>query len=180
MSTPATELDSYLQANPSPVEVEVGRFYQVPCIRHYYGGKNWIPVIGPVHDDNDVIGFPLRHLHRDTRFDPSILLTTNGSLTRLSNVMRVDDEWLKYSEVEFTVERRKCLRIADRWIPVRFTKPLEEQHRRCRIGADGLCPHRGIPVALGHRLPDGSMICAGHGLRWSANGELLPLEEVRS
>jgi hypothetical protein len=177
-----SRLEAFLITNPSPVDVEVGGFYQVPCIRHSYADdspkRGWIPVIGPVHDDADVINFKHRHLHRDTRFTAEGLDYLQGRLTRLTKVERVDDLRWDGTQLEYAMKRRKCRRHADCWHPVSFTKPLEAHHRRCRIGADGLCPHRGIPVALGHRMADGSIVCAGHGLRWSPDGALIPLQEV--
>jgi hypothetical protein len=180
----AADLQAFLDANPSPVDVVPGRFYNVPCARHVTRRSNsnppWAPIISPVHDDLDVIGFQYLHVHHDTRFWPMPLSAHGGLLSRLGKVLSVDDpsahSWDNSRELQFAVKRRLCRRQADRWEPVKFTRPLEDKHRRCRIGPDGLCPHRGIPIALGHRLPDGSTVCAGHGLRWSSTGELLTLE----
>jgi hypothetical protein len=46
-------------------EPVVGKFYMVPCV-WYYG--EWMPVIGPRHDDKEVIGFTDKHYHKDVRF----------------------------------------------------------------------------------------------------------------
>lgn len=178
-------LEAFLAANPSPVNVVVGKMYKVPCIRRVHSGKfrdlsgrGWIPVLGPIHDDEELIGFASPHLHNDSRF-----LTVKGnrvhsdSLSRLGTVTCLGDGFVHLGPVQYALKLRMCRRLTDVWTPVRFTRPLEEAYRRCRIGPDGLCPHRGIPLALGARLQDGSIVCAGHGLRWSAEGELLPLED---
>ena len=182
--TIADNLQAFLAANPSPLEVEVGKLYKVPCIRRVRANGDddveWIPVIGPVHDDKEAIGFPHLHVHHDTRFSDLNLNLFMGSLARLGRVERLDkevlqaDRWFK-ADLRFSMRRRRCKRQTDCWRPVHFTEALEEQHRHCRIGADGLCPHRGIPLALGHKLADGSTVCAGHGLRWIADGEHVPL-----
>jgi hypothetical protein len=180
------DLEAFLAANPSPVDVEVGKFYQVPCIRRSNrehprvdSEADWIPVIGPVHDDKELIGFAPLHLHRDTRFafDTPFTFARSDALARLGRVESLEEDLRWRFRYECAMKRRKCCRATDVWTPVKFTRPLEEAHRRCRIGPDGLCPHRGIPLALGARLQDGSMVCAGHGLRWSAEGHLLPLED---
>jgi hypothetical protein len=180
-------LEAFLAANPSPVDVEVGKMYRVPCVRRLnardpsdFLGKGWMPVIGPIHDDKEVIGVAPLHLHYDSRFlsiEPD--WSRPGPLGRLGTVVGVDvDETFGIQrKLQYALKLRKCRRATDVWTPVKFTRPLEEAHRRCRIGPDGLCPHRGIPLALGARLQDGSTVCAGHGLRWSAEGELQPLED---
>jgi hypothetical protein len=178
-------LEAFLASNPSPTDVVVGKMYKVPCIRRVHSGKfrdlsgrGWIPVIGPIHDDKELIGFESLHLHYDSRF-----LTVKGnrvhsdSLSRLREVESLEDVFVHLGPVQYALKLRKCRRLTDVWTPVRFTRPLEEAHRRCRIGPDCLCPHRKIPLALGARLQDGSVVCAGHGLRWSAEGHLLPLED---
>lgn len=185
-------LEAFLASNPSPTDVVVGRRYKVPCIRRVCCDRfqsdqraDWIPVIGPIHDDKEVIGFAPLHLHRDYRFIKETPFSFNPSdaLSRLGRVQRVnDDDGLNDDDgwrftTECAIKHRKCIRLTDVWTPVGFTRPLEEAYRRCRIGPDALCPHRGIPLAAGARLPDGSTVCVGHGLRWSAKGELLPLEQ---
>jgi Rieske [2Fe-2S] domain len=72
----------------------------------------------------------------------------------------------------------KCLRRMPRY-PVRtnFRKALEAAYVSATvIDKDGcrLCPHKGIPL---HGLPtekDGSVVCPGHGLRWTKDGKLVP------
>lgn len=58
--------------------MEVGKSYDVLCVRANWQSKSpgmglplaarWIPVIGPIHDDLEVLGFEPRHWHVDFRF----------------------------------------------------------------------------------------------------------------
>jgi hypothetical protein len=175
------KLQAFLAEHPAPTAVELGRFYWVPCARHFKGP--WLPLIGPVHDDIEIINFRPLHVHVDSRFVHESYGNKCGSSTdllKLGTPLSLTSPWSESNELirglQFAVKRRKCRRKALCWDPVRFTRELEAAHRGCRVTPDGLCPHRRIPIALGHRLPDGSTVCAGHGLRWSATGEPLPLE----
>lgn len=50
---------------------QVGRFYEVPCVRARYLRRTaWWPVMGPRHDDREHIRFPYVHWHVDWRFVP--------------------------------------------------------------------------------------------------------------
>ena len=56
----------------SPQPYEVGRFYQVPCVRAVWLKMSfkpqWWPVLGPAHTDAEIIKFPYHHFHVDYRF----------------------------------------------------------------------------------------------------------------
>jgi hypothetical protein len=171
-------LEAFLAANPSPTQVEVGRFYRVPCARHNRG--SWLPLIGPIHEDREIIGFKPVHVHVDSRFVGDTPLYPTDML-KLGKPLSLTSYWSDVDAVlpglQFQAMRRMCRRQALCWQPVKFTRELEAVYQGCRIGPDGICPHRGIPLAVGARLQDGSTVCVGHGLRWSAEGELLPLEQ---
>jgi hypothetical protein len=57
-------------------EPQVGERYLVPVVRELRVGPRglrivgdlWVPVIGPLHDDTEIIGLPARHWHVDFRF----------------------------------------------------------------------------------------------------------------
>ena len=53
---------------------EIGRYYQIPHVRARWPNEghdaHWLPVIGPVHTDKEIIGFPHKHWHVDYRFLP--------------------------------------------------------------------------------------------------------------
>lgn len=48
---------------------EVGKFYLVRCIDHpnVKGNHRWLPVIGPWHEDAEIVGFSDHHFHYDWR-----------------------------------------------------------------------------------------------------------------
>ena len=50
-----------------------GRKYPRPCVRTVWSRMRkpgWVPIIGPVHDDAEIIGFEPKHWHVDFRFLP--------------------------------------------------------------------------------------------------------------
>lgn len=60
---------------PGTEPLAPGNFYTVLCVRAFWpmrqlsGAKpRWVPVIGPVHSDQDVVNFPPMHWHADHRF----------------------------------------------------------------------------------------------------------------
>jgi hypothetical protein len=185
-------LAEWLKDHPGPLDPEPGRFYPVPCARHRHKealpprGKSWwpkdgwLPLIGPVHEDREVVGFEPLHVHVDTRFLsslPSGLFTEMYALASplcLTGHMIFEGRYV----LEFSMKRRLCRRQPLRWDPtgISWAQKMKDAHRGCQVGADGLCPHRGIPLAASHRLPDGSVVCVGHGLRWAADGSLIDRE----
>ena len=66
---------------------EVGRYYDVPHIRCYWpdGGNvfnpQWIPVLGPLHTDREIIGFLPQHWHVDFRFLRKAIRQKFGAMT---------------------------------------------------------------------------------------------------
>ena len=49
---------------------QVGKFYRVPCIRAakpVQYGNEWLPILGPWHEDTEHINFPHHHYHVDAR-----------------------------------------------------------------------------------------------------------------
>lgn len=169
-----------MTALTTPLNVVVGQFYDVPCARivntdcrSLHG--NWWPVIGPAHLDHDIIDFDPVHIHIDVRFVKPEPYPDNILRPQILQPLVLHPHSPDPLTFEFSIRRRKCHRRAQlfpsyvSWLPA-----LEVAHAGCRIGPDGLCPHRQIPIAAGHRLPDGSMVCPGHGLRWSTDGTLIP------
>ena len=51
---------------------EVGKYYEVPHVRTKWPGTGgrviWVPVLGPSHDDVEIIKFEHEHWHVDYRF----------------------------------------------------------------------------------------------------------------
>lgn len=181
-------------ANIADVEApEIGRMYLVPCVYGIWGTlRDWWPVLGPWHEDREIIGFPKPHYHLDPRFVRE--LTPHRTRT-LTPIMTVREFSMPMQEWEATthkgvpvigtgqklgdpVLRRRRLRRHMPEYP-RAVAPwltrLECAYRNHRLKAGLVCPHRGAPL---RGLPvdsSGCVTCPLHGLRWNvATGELAP------
>lgn len=161
-------------------EPVVGRFYRVRCVMN---SGIWFPVLGPWHDDKEIIGFEQEHFHFDMRF------ATKRNLqhwrTHRSHVLD-DEEFCQRSMarvvVLFTDEAvmvRKCLR-AQHDFPMRtldgnsnyMQAKLEQGYAGKRMTC-ATCPHRGFRL---DQLPqkNGVVVCPGHGLAWNMQtGEMV-------
>ena len=173
---------------------EVGRYYEVPCIEltdANTGLKGVWPVLGPNHEDMEIIGFPYYHWHLDPRF-----LTTHQCELLVGCFFGAVPEaqfWrLVYGKPISTgladprykgngsdpfaafkaparLRRRKCLRSMPpypREMVARMWLPkLNARYRAARL--NGLiCPHRGVPLDGIAPDAEGCVTCPGHGLRW--------------
>lgn len=162
---------------------QVGRFYRVPAVRvnRWNTFVGWLPVLGPEHEDREIIGFPYQHFHIDWRFAPvaawnwasSLRLGKSGVFSWIIHCP--DSRGDKVIEEGPTLRRMKCKRELPPY-PVEAAKWLPELSRRfaCTRLINGKCPHRGIPVES--MILDGDVLtCPAHGLRWSAiTGEAIP------
>jgi hypothetical protein len=159
----------------STTEYEIGNFYSVPTVR----GKvsciltDW-PVLGPMHDDRAVIGFPYRHYHLDWRFVARDIFESLDSSpfhrTVYSLVLHVDSR-LNPQLPAPVLRRRKCRRswaeVGRYPSQVPWLDKLEQAYAGCKLTDDMICPHRGIPLNGAERTGD-VITCPGHGLRWNA------------
>lgn len=150
---------------PSPGAVQQGRRYPVPCAEFSTPQQpsrplsrngwpvRWLPILGPVHSDE---GVAAPHVHLDTRF---LDVDDPFSITMVIPLNPAQPGW--------RITTR--LLTAVRSEPFRWAQPNAgiylEELSGCSV-TDGLCPHRGIPLACGTRAPDGSIQCPGHGLHW--------------
>ena len=161
----------------SPRDVQVGRYYLVPCAKLKYMGR-WLPIIGPLHEDAKFINFPHQHWHYDPRFmsDATLrrcLAFSNGQiLTQVLHPLPTDQG--------LTLKRRKCHRLMPEfpWMHPRWQGNLgrlEDAYATRRVDPERpICPHKGLPLV---RSPDsdGVVVCSGHGLSWSLlTGCLVP------
>jgi len=155
--------------------VNIGEFYRVPAVRvddwSRYSG--WLPVIGPMHEDAEIVGFHWQHFHIDWRFVSERLwrywrdFPKAGS--HFGRPLQCPDTRGQRVILEGPVLRRlKCKRdpgvfprYMAKWVPA-----LEAKFACARI-TNGVCPHRGIPVSAMHREGD-VLTCPGHGLQWNA------------
>ena len=154
------------------VQMKVGTFHNRPCVRAiwpslYYARPDWIPVLGPVHSDAEVLNFEPKHLHVDYRFlrkrqrKDSFLNRIDlvfASVITILEPVGADGAQVK---IEDLPDDRYPLESYWRTMRRRFQGPYppyppgwkipwsEELHEAYRDETlkDGLiCPHRGAPL----------------------------------
>jgi hypothetical protein len=153
----------------------VGKYYQVPAVyaRDWWGFDGWIPVVGPMHEDAEIVNFPWQHFHIDWRFAPRRLFDFTAGVRGPQFVYaspiqcpdkrgtRVIEEGPILKRMKYKRELLPFPRVPNSWMPV-----LAEKYACAKL-INGVCPHRGIPVSAMHR--DGDVLtCPGHGLQWNA------------
>ena len=178
----------FMAAHSSPEGCVAGRRYMVPCVSHpklkerrFNWGK-WIPLIGSLHQDIEHVGFEPWHIHVDSRF-----LTLSGrneyysesrALARVLTLSGPSERKGLFDEIYLDIRdnavlelrRLQCRRPVPPVFPeTRWASALQKAHAGCRI-VDGLCPHRGIPIACGRHVGPGVRQCPGHGLAWDDDG----------
>ena len=165
-------------SNHCPAAYEVGKFYMVPCVRGQYFRvvADW-PVIGPQHDDADIVGFDHQHYHIDYRFVPERLFKPLGYQqgAPLMTSVTINPGGLPKP----VLRRRKMYRVppsvselltrrASSW----YFK-LQDAYADCKLKPGMICPHRGLPLETCPRDAD-VVTCPGHGLRWHVKtGEMV-------
>lgn len=158
----------------SPREVEVGRYYQVPCI---WMRGIYIPIIGSKHEDAEFLHFPYQHWHYDPRFMSDIAVKRN--LKYSTHVLTVIAMSIPEVRVP-TLRRKKCYRLMPDfpWQTAPWLAELEAAYACSRVDLhQPVCPHRGIPL-VGTPDQDGVVVCSGHGLSWDLRtGRLVPRRE---
>jgi hypothetical protein len=186
----------FMATHSSPEGCVAGRRYMVPCISHprltrkLFGWGNWIPLIGPLHEDQEHVGFKPWHIHVDTRF---ITFYSRGFYAESRALAQPvsfsdggtwngvhDDLYLDVANnAVIDLRRLQCRRPVPPVFPqARWAGELQKAHAGCRV-VDGLCPHRGIPIACGRHLAPGVRQCPGHGLAWDDDGRQVRLVEPR-
>lgn len=158
-------------------DYEIGRYYRVPAVlvNEWWGYVGWVPVIGPKHEDAEIIGFPGQHFHVNWRFAPREIWKQFGDSPWEGQhfafpIQCPDSRGAQVIERGPEVRLMKCkrdpgafpmARAEKRWLPELRAKYA------CTKLLNGACPHRGIPVSAMHR--DGDILtCPGHGLQWNA------------
>lgn len=176
----------------------IGRFYWVPCVvrpkaaddwhwatePYKVARENWLPVIGPWHEDAEHVGFEPHHFHYDWRFlatsiyqlwlgddlpgrvfsrvhtgGPFMLNCPEPARTRRKLKM-------KREMPEFPLLSPRTGKLVH-FIPL-LEKAFAGQRLKCLV-----CPHQGLPLK-GLPVKDGTVICPGHGLKWNVTtGELV-------
>ena len=166
-------------------QFEVGKFYRVPCVLahgRFVCGTGWVPVIGPPHEDAEIINFPDEHYHIDWRFAHARMLYRAQQVGRISEFGRVIMVRTnqRYGDPQPIVldgpvmKRRLCRREFSTFPRMAsWQLALDAAYRDCKLKPGMVCPHRGIPLES-VRAMDGIVTCPGHGLRWNVEtGELV-------
>jgi hypothetical protein len=157
-------------------QVTIGKFYRVPAVlvAEWHRFRGWLPVIGPMHEDSEIIGFPWQHFHCDWRFMPHKLFEglsyPRGPEFVYSWPIQCPDGRGDRVILEGpTLKLMKCKRELPSFPRVAkdaWPEKLRTKYACARL-INGHCPHRGIPVSAMRR--DGDILeCPGHGLRWNA------------
>ena len=161
---------------------EIGQYYKIPCVkttpRQRIGRGEWMPVIGPLHEDAEIIDFPYPHWHVDWRFASQkqrdrIAYGPFGYDERRLYALLIqhhtcDGQDLLVESAIPTPRRMKCKRRMPPYpmevARLTFLRKLEAAYAHCTL-KNKICPHRGFPLA-GVEQHGNVVTCPGHGLRW--------------
>lgn len=157
----------------------VGHYYRVPCVRvtEWWGAHGWLPIIGPKHEDAEIIRFDNEHFHLDWRFVSQRLFkrmsgVRGPSYVYSSPISCPDNRGGRVVLEGPTLKRRLCKRDWPALPPLPWRAALEEAFVGKRM-KNGICPHRGIPL-VNCPVVDDVVTCPTHGLRWNVTtGELV-------
>lgn len=163
---------------------EIGRFYMIPCVKTTHqqriGRGEWVPVLGPLHEDADIIEFPYPHWHVDWRF------ASKKQVQRIGRgPLGFDERRLFAVPIQYRTNDGKILLVESGPEPIMrhmqckrqmpayplstarsvWLRKLEEAYTHCRL-KQKICPHRGIPLEGVEQHGD-IVTCPGHGLRWN-------------
>jgi hypothetical protein len=173
----------FLAANPSPVNVVAGKYYNVPCAVWPFKTRNYhpkfIPLLGTVHEDRDIVKFNPWHIHVDTRFLTMKLYQQEA--VALARPFSLTTHWpnsdilLKEASANLVLRKTKARRANPPEWPRRssYWLPALESTYANASAACGVCPHRQIPLSAGLDMGNGVTQCPGHGLCWDRNGKLI-------
>lgn len=153
----------------------IGKFYLVECVKMNDGGKGlWLPIIGGVHTDIDILprltGRDGLHWHRDPRFSPKRELTPSRLGFHSPEVFELAKIIFKFPEGSITgretrLEKRKCLRSMPEHPKHSNVSGVVEKTHVGRNVLCGKCPHKGFPLESLPKDASGHVICSGHGLK---------------
>ena len=160
--------------------MKMGEQYAIPCVRaeglDWIAQVEWLPIIGPLHDDVEFLNFATEHYHIDFRFLEPILFD------RVSNRYASDGQDSQL--LGLVVGQNQVIEGPTQQM-LTFYRPMPVYPIRSRAGEilpyfcaleDAfaewvidptlpVCPHRGLPLD-GLADENGIAICSGHGLAW--------------
>ena len=180
----------------------VGKFYMVPTVSAVWSGSvGEFPVIGPLHNDRQHIGFDRDHWHIDTRFLPE-----RGKLKHESTqeywlrimatpVMRswkssINQHTAARSVAAVYLRRWQCKRHAIEHISIFESRAVSSHagwkahfdhyagHKCKHDGAGWRCPHRNVSLAT-QPVINGVVRCPLHALMIdNATGRVLSRQRM--
>lgn len=131
----------------SPVQVELGCVYPVPCVEDY---GRIVPVFPRSHADQDPEFFTdvEEHYHVDNRFvvnDPHTAIRALGKTVFVQDMACIKEQHVPPQNII--------------WLHLALLKHFADTRIKGNV-----CPHKGMPIING--------TCAGHGLKWNHDGYL--------
>lgn len=167
------------------VPYETGKIYavQVAILKpdhSFYGHKGKVPVLGPKHEDKDIIGFPHPHYHVDWRFVTKKLFNTCGPW-RSDGAAHEFAKVLESRHVERLETVRLKMRRPFRVWPVERAKwfNLLQDAYQDKTAHRGICPHKGADMKTLPVDADGCVTCPLHGLKWDAKTWQLKRQDIQ-
>lgn len=161
--------------------VEVGKFYLVPTVLVPTLPQriSIVPVVGPLHEDMELIGVPDKHLHPDRRFVSKHWLEYYNLGKRMGHWSPVYAYRWRNQDTGMRDNGRlslKCKNIVDSfpidgvpWLP-----RLENAYAGETLREGMICPHRGISCRGVVVDSQNCVVCPGHGLQWNiTTGQLV-------
>lgn len=164
------------KAGSEPVTTpRIGRRYWVSVVTAS-GWSGWahgatVPIIGPLHEDAEIIGFSEQHWHLDWRFasDKIVRFSPRSVVISPKNI----DPSLGILRRLITCRREMVAfpRFVAPWM-----QALERKYAGTALKPGCLtCPHRGMPLDPATADEQGRVTCSAHGLRWNLDtGRLAP------
>lgn len=166
----------------------VGKRYMVDAVRvvHFNGFSGWVAILGPWHEDREIIKFDEPHYHVDWRFATHRMFTIAGS-----GILKTGEQSPVQGRVVMACYladdagpsrvRLLCRRELPKYPLVisrrAWLRDLEAAFAGRKL-CGSVCPHRGLDLST---IPAVNRVvtCPGHGLSWNKkSGELVPSETL--
>lgn len=164
----------------SQTSMKVGEQFTINCVRvrglAWISEAEWLPVIGPLHDDAEFLNFAVEHYHIDWRFvDPAPFAKVSHEYASEGQTEHLLGLVIGRTQIiAGPTERRMTVHRLMPVYPIRtrdgeglpYFCALEEAFTDWVLDpAIAICPHRGLPLA-GLADENGIAVCPGHGLAW--------------
>lgn len=176
-----------------PNNVEIGKFYIVPCVKNMNG--HYIPINSYLHDDKKLIGATFKHWHIDWRFVSDSFWQSEvgwynertarakssregGIPIALMDKSKATHESTTAISENIFYKKRKCKRPYSvysffedhKTFPAKWVETLSNHFCGSKLKQDGdklICPHKGILIDKNCKDADGNYVCPGHLLRFN-------------